>query len=323
VRILELSELSERLGEQVPVLHWLDGDPPVDLAAIRRRRRLGYPSSDYEMLLAEERGQLLGKVEATVQPYLTPAGTESVVWVSGVATRPDAVRRGVARALLREVHARERSAGRHWAFLWTHRPWVAHQLYEELGYRDVYAPPSTLRYVPRSPRRGLPRGYGWRTALPTEHDVLERVLSAASTGRHGFIPRYPGSFRLRFKMGWRRSADFRLLVRGSEFVGYALAPSTRSARTVYEAVVTHPRHAPAMLDELERETAGRWLAFTRTTFITDHAGLLRSRGYAVYRHAHPTLMARPLRSDARGRHSGDPSVVCKTPAFQFNTGDTF
>jgi GNAT superfamily N-acetyltransferase len=290
---------------------------------MRHRRALGYPSSEYQALFAVEGGQVLGKVETTIQSYRTPAGTEPVVWVSGVATRPDAVRRGIARALFREVHRRERSAGRRWAFLWTHRSWVAHHLYETLGYRDVYSPPSALRLIPRADFRTLPRGYRWRTLGRNEVDLLERIFRDASKDRHGFIPRYPGSSRLRFKMGWRRPSDIRLLLKSSKAIGYALVPSTRTARTAYEVVVVHPRHAPAMLDALERESAGRWLALSRTTFITDHIRLLRKRKYLVYLDAHPTMMAKALVSTARRPKSADPTVVCRTPAFQFHSGDIF
>ena len=323
MRIVELSELPDRLGPQIGALNWLDGDPPYDARFLHRLRALGYPASDYQALLAVEGGQVLGKLDTTIHPYVTPAGTEQVVWVSGVETRPDALRRGVARTLLGEAHARERAAGRRWAFLWTHRSWVAHRMYEQLGYRDVYSPPAALRRLARSPRRVLPRGYGWRTLRPTEHNVLESLLSEASAGRHGFIPRYRGSFRLRFKLGWRRPSDYRVLSKDSKLVGYAHAPSSRYARAGYEIVVNHPRHAGAMLDGLERETAGRWLALARTTFITDHEELFRKRGYAVYRHAHPTMMAKPLHPDSRYPSSAGPAAVCGSPAFLFHGGDVF
>ncbi|MGC2289752.1 MAG: GNAT family N-acetyltransferase, partial [Thermoplasmata archaeon] len=300
MRIVELSDLPDDLGAQIGALNWLDGDPPVDATYMRRRlRQLGYPVSKYQAVLAVDRGQVLGKVETVLQPYATPVGTESAVWVTGVVTRPDAVRLGVARALLQATHALERTAGRRWAFLWTHRSWAAHGLYEELGYRDVYAPPSALRRLPRSTGKALPRGYGWRTIRRTEASLLERLLEEASRGRQGFIPRYPGSFRARFKLGWRRPSEFSVLTMDSTPVGYAHAPLGRHARTAYEVVVTHSRHATAMLDALERGSAGRWLAMARTTFITDHEALFRQRGYAVYRHSHATMMAKPLLPGSR------------------------
>lgn len=323
MRIVELADLPDRLGPQVGALNWLDGDPPYDARFLRHLSTLGYPFLDYQALFAVEKGQLLGKADTTVHDYVTPAGTESVIWVSGVATRPDALRRGVARALLEEIHSREENTGRRWAFLWTHRSWGAHHLYEELGYKDVYSPPVALRRWRRASPRSLPRGYGWRALRPHEDSLLEELLDVASEGRYGFIPRYRGSFRVRFQFGWRQPSDFRVLTKESNPVGYAHGGSGPYARTASEIVVTHPAHGTAMLDALEREATGRWLALARTTFITDHAGLLRTRGYATYRHSHPTIMAKPLKPNSRHPPSTDPARVCRSPRFSFHGGDVF
>jgi GNAT superfamily N-acetyltransferase len=323
MKIVELDRLPDRLGPQIGVLNWLDGDPPLDARQMHRLRKLGYPFSDYQALLAVERGQVLGKVETITQPFATPQGTETVAWVSGVGTRSDALRRGIARALLREAHVRERRAGRRWAFLWTHRSWAAHRLYEQLGYRDVYSPPATLRPVPRPTRRALLAGYVWRRIRPDEGDLLERLLAEASRGRLGFIPRYRGSFRLRFEIGWRQPSEFGLLSKDGQPVGYAHAPPNVYGRSAYEVVVTHPRHASPMLDALEREANGRWLALARTTFITDHSAMLQRRGYVIYRHSHPTMMAKRLVRGSRVPPSDDPAEVCQSPAFSFHGGDVF
>lgn len=322
VKIVELAELPPRLGRQLADLSWLDGDnTPLDADDLHRMRRLGYRSRSSQSLLAVENGQVLGRVDTSVHSFLTPAGRQAVTWLSEVMTRPDAVRRGIATALLTEAHRRARRRGHRWAFLWTHRPWVAHDLYGRLGYRDAYAPPAALRRIPRIPRAILPTPYRWKKLEPAEIPLLERMLRESSRNRYGFIPRPPGSFQARFRLGWRKTADYRVLLRARRAVGYAYVPSTRYASTAYEVVVSRPEHAPAMLAGLERESAGRWLAFARTTFITDNEPLLRSRGYAVYRVAHPTVMALALRPDSRAPVSADPVRVCRSPRFTFHGGD--
>jgi GNAT superfamily N-acetyltransferase len=323
LKILELADLPARLGPQLGALNWLDGDPPSDAEFLHRLRKLGAPVSDYQALFAVEGGQVLGKVETAKQSYVSPAGAEWVVWVSGVETRPDALRRGIARTLLNEVHDRERSAGRRWSILWTHRTWVAHQMYEKLGYTDVYAPPAALQKLPRSQPRLLPMGYDWRPAKSGEHEVLESLLQESSRGRYGFIPRYAGSFRLRFRLGWRRPSDFHILSKDSKDVGYAQVSSSRDARSAYEVVVANPRYAGPMLDALESSAQGRWIALARTTFITDHLKLFRKRGYAVYRRPHPTMMAKSLRPGPPDRPNSNPSTVCRSARFQFHGGDVF
>jgi GNAT superfamily N-acetyltransferase len=323
VKIVELADLPDGLGPQIAALNWLDGDPPQDARQMRRLRRLGYPVSSYQALLAVENRQVLGKVETIVQPFVTPRGTEQIVWISGVETRPDSLRRGIARALLDQAHDRERRAGRDWAFLWTHRSWAAHLLYEKLGYRDVYSPPAALRRSKPARRRALPDGYEWRPARADQHELLEKLLSEASHGRLGFIPRYSGSFRLRFEAGWRQPAEFGLLYKEARPVGYAHAPSILYGRSATEVVVTHPRHGPAMLDAIEREAGSQWLVLSRTSFIPDHAGLFDRRGYATYHQSHGTMMAKPLHTGLRLDGPDSPLDVCQSPAFYFHAGDIF
>lgn len=323
MKIVELAELPARLGSQVAYLSWLDGDTPWDADDLRRMRRVAYPSVRSQSLLAVEGDQVLGRVDTSAHSYTTPAGREVVTWLSGVVTRPDAVRRGIATALLAEAHRRARRNGHRWVFLWTHRPWVAHELYEALGYRDVYSPPAALRRIPRAPRAVLPAPYRMRKLRPAEIPLLERLLREASRGRYGFVPRFRHSFRVRFQLGWRRVADYRMLFRAGRAVGYAYVPSTRYASTANEVVVNRAEHARAFLLGLERESAGRTLALDRTTFITDHEGLLRERGYAVFRVAHPTVMAIALRPRTRASTSADPARVCQSPRFVFHGGDVF
>ncbi|MCI4353571.1 MAG: GNAT family N-acetyltransferase [Thermoplasmata archaeon] len=323
MRIVELADLPTALRPQLATLSWLDGDYPQDESFLRRLRRLGFPYSDYQALFAIEGDQVLGKVETIVLPFVTASGTQPVLGVTGVSTRPDALERGIATILLEQAHARERHSDRKWAFLWTHRSWGAHRLYERLGYRDVYSPPAALRRIPPSARRPVPNGYGWETLKTAEVPFLDRVLHAGSRERHGFIPRFPGSFRLRFQMGWRHLSEYNLLRKGSVPVGYAFATSNPAAIAAYEVVVTAARHSVPMVAALERRAAGRWLVFGHTTFVRDHEELLRGRGYALYREGHATLMAKPLGPSTRRARSSDPLEVCRGPAFACHRGDVF
>jgi FR47-like protein len=262
-------------------------------------------------------------LDTTIRSFTSPAGTEEFVGVSGVETRPDVLRRGVARALFEELHARQRRTGRRWALLWTHRTWGAHHLYEELGYRDVYSPPAALRKLGRPADGPVRREYRWRSVRPADDELLERILDTGATGRLGLLPRYSGSFRFRFRMAWRSRSDYRIFLHRSTPVGYVVSTAHRHYRAATEIIVNDARHAIPILDALERESAGRWLALGRTTFITDHEKILRARGYAVYRVSHPTLMAKPLLPGVRVTSRSSPVTVCRSPRFFFHSGDVF
>jgi GNAT superfamily N-acetyltransferase len=323
VRIFELAELPRVLHPEFGAVTWLDGDLPQDPSFVERLVRLGFPYSNYRALVAVEEDHILGRIETVVLPFRTRHGSESVLGVTGVVTRPDELRHGVASSLLQAAHARERSTGRRWSFLWTHRSWGAHELYERLGYRDVYSPPSAVRKVGRSSLVPLPPGYRSKSIQAGEAAVLQEIFRESTRSRSGFLPRFPGSFAARFRLGWRRASDYVLLVKHSEPVGYAFITRSRYALGATEVIVRHPRHVVAMVDMLERKAAGLWLAFGRTTFITDNEELLQGRGFLVSHRGHATLMARPLRPDSRRPHSADPSVVCQSAEFSFHSGDVF
>jgi len=322
MRILELKELSAELLAQIPSLPALDGDPPMGIGQIRAARRSGLPYSDYYAVYAVEDGRLIGRVETSWFPFTGPLGRQTVVGICDVLVRPTDGRKGGATALLAEVHRREAALGREWSFLWTHRTWGAHRLYERLGYADVYSPPLAIRAVPRrdGPRRPAPES--WSTARRTEAPVLEGVLAEGTRGRMGFVPRSPGSFSARFRLGWRSPRNHRLLRSGSRVVGYAhVVPVPPRSTIVTEVVLTSADHAEPMLDALEAEAAGRWLMFETTTFVTDQAPLLTRRGYEIHLSTHRVMMAKRLVEAPAGLI--DPAAVGRDPAFSNHRGDMF
>lgn len=323
MKILSMDELPADLDTQFAALTLLDGDLPWGRPTAGLLSRLGVPYSEDKGFAAVERDRVLGRIETYVVPYRTPAGTEPAVWVSGVVTDPGHLGRGVASALLKEAHLRERGRGHRWAFLWTHRSWGAHRLYESLGYRDAYSPPAAARRLTSRAGASLSGAYTTRAARASEADLLERLLHASTRSRYGFVPRTPGSFRTRFRLGWRRASDHMLLLRDSVPVGYAFATKGRLGLMATEVVVTQPRGAASMLDALERRTGNGWLALARTTFITDNDALLRRRGYQIYGRTHPVMMAKPLMASSTGPRSADPFVLYRNPRFSFQGGDSF
>ncbi len=146
----------------------------------RRTKRF----ADYVGVFAEERGRLLGQTFVLRIPYTFRGGTEVVSGIAGVGTRPDRGRAGVARAILTEVHRREKEAGIRFSTLWTNRSWGAHDLYAKLGYQDVYSSP----WVVHGPSRAVPRKFKTvRPARRGELAELERFHAARLRAALGFF----------------------------------------------------------------------------------------------------------------------------------------
>jgi GNAT superfamily N-acetyltransferase len=322
VETLDIEQLPVELNAQFTALGWSDHDPPLDLALIRKARDLGHPFAEYVGLVAGENGQVLSQIVVERLRLRTDTGLEAFSGITGVITRPDAMGRGLSTRLFEEVHRREAAHGLRLALLWTHRSWRAHRLYERLGYRDIYSPPTALRRIDRAPRPRLRTGYTIRRAKRSDAPLLESLLTASTRGRWGFTRRYPGSFRVRFALGWRAPRDHYIVNYRARPVGYFYATGGRYHLSAFEGAAIASGHLPALLDALEREAAGRWLTFGLTTFVNDVAPLLRERGYLTSPGSHTTLMARGL-DGAADRELRSLRRLVADPRFSCHRGDVF
>ncbi len=296
MEIVDLPHLPPKLHPQLADLGVLNGDAPQDIAFIRRLEHLkGFRTAPYYGVYAVDAGEILAKVEA-VHPRFTfpPGAATTMLGLVDVFTRPDSLRRGLARQLLEEVHRREQRLGRPWSFLWTHASWGAHRLYEQLGYRDVYRPWTAVRRVPPRSDSAATRPYRLRAARRSDLPLVERLRHRAGRGRIGFTPAFPHLIPTVVGLGWRQPGDFRILERRRTAAGYALVLEKPTHVLASDIVVSAAMHADAMIDELEALASDRWLALDLTTFVRDHAPRLRERGYRLSLTSHRTLMAMRL-----------------------------
>lgn len=319
--VTDFPHLPRSLYPQLGVLGLLDRDTPQDIAFVRHFRALRLPVAEYYAVYAIDEGRILSRVEVVRPQFTSEGGSEVVCGLADVSTRPDSVRRGLAGRLIREVHRRESALGLRWSFLWTRRSWGAHSLYERLGYRDVYSPPSALRPSARRRPRPLPSGYEWVPATRRDIPTLERTFRRSTKGRLGFIARPPGLLAARIRMGWRVPENHRILLHRGTAAGYAhlvFAPWHVGAN---EVLVDSPEHVVPMIDALESTAPERSISLGSTTFVRDAQRELERRGYSIYPLAHLTLMARRLTRERRPVE--DPVRVCADPRFSCHRGDTF
>jgi GNAT superfamily N-acetyltransferase len=246
---------------------------PTGVERWRRRTRM---FADYVGVFAVERGRLVGQTLVWRVPYTFPEGTEPVSGLAGVATRPDRGRAGVARAILNEVHRRERDAGIAFSTLWTNRSWGAHRLYEELGYRDVYAPPWVVHAPPVAVGR---KPDGVRPARRSDLPELERLHARAAAERLGFRREPNGYFGVDVTNGDLDPARSMVVrtVRG-RVDGYAYVDRNSHRTVCGELVAGSSGTLRALIAEVRRRAGGTPFAFQHT-LVTDHPELFRDTGY--------------------------------------------
>lgn len=241
-------------------------------------RRRAHRLADYGGVFAVDHGMVVGQAFVERIPYTFSHGTETVSGIAGVTTRLDHARAGIMRRVLKEIHRREREAGIRHSILWTNRSWGAHRLYEELGYRDVYAPPFAARILPS--RRRRPTGTKVRAARQSDLREIERLHARSGEGRWGFAQRPDGFARLAAATGEFRVEDVLVaLDRGRPF-GYAVYKSDRNRTGCGELVASSASGRALLTAALEARARSGLVAFWAGV-VDDLGPELRRRGYVV------------------------------------------
>jgi len=290
LRIVEHDDLQPGLESQVQLLDGTAGWGSVDFRKLKDARRSGYPAADYHAVYAVEHGEVLSIVRVIRVPYTTRRGTELVGAVQGVVTRRDQGRKGLARALLQDVHRREKEAGLGLVLLWTGRGQVAHALYESLGYVDVYTPDLAMK---RCGAVAAPRGLKLRSVGASDVRVIEELHQKSTTGRPGFAPRPKRIVETVLKLGFRSPSEFKLVLSGEEAVGYAIFHRGPASPSISELVIKEGVPASDVLALFESASRGGWLAI-RNTVVREHREALRARGYEFSSFNYYSLLATSL-----------------------------
>ncbi len=298
VDIIDFSEADRNYRDALVALHFSAWGGLDDLATLRRLRALGFPFAPYVGLYAREGDALLSAVIASHYPLTTPDGAETAVGIEMVMTRPDATRHGLAGALLREVHRRERSAGQRLSLLCTGRSNLAHELYLKLGYQDIFSPRASLRYIDR-PRARPPPGIRVRRARGTDAPVLARVHRRANAGALGFTRRSPRSFRVRFLSGTSAIRHMIVAQRRGHVEGYATMEPHSTWIRAGEVIAPSLEIRAALMAAVERSSTGRWVAYGSDWF--EEAAPAGSAGDSGPLPSYAVMMACPLVPGLRRR----------------------
>lgn len=271
--------------------------------------------ADYVALFATESDRVLGQVFVLRFPYVFRSGPETVSGLAAVTTRPDRRRTGIARALLDEVHRREREAGVRFSTLWTNPSWGAHALYESLGYRDVYSAPWALS-LPEGRTMDGRTDARVRAARPSDLSEIELLHDRSVEDRLGFGPR-PRGFLRALELSGRIDAAKQLLVlreRG-KLLGYAHVDRTLQRIICGELVAATARDRRRLIAAVVALDARVPVAFQHSV-VTEAPEPWRTIGFLTAPRSWWGLMAAPLngswtaREAAREFATADRRFVC-------------
>ena len=319
MRFLTYDELTPSMEVDRTLIHLASFGGAFPRRAIDVWRRRTKAFAEYVGVFAVERGTLLGQTFVLRIPYTFVDGPEFVTGIAAVGTRPDRGRAGVARAILTEIHRREKEAGTRFSTLWTNRSWGAHHLYEKLGYRDVYSAPWVVH--PAAPTHG-PRPGGVRPARSSDLVEIERFHARQSRGRLGFLRDMPGYLRAAVAAGELDPAkELLVAVAGGQLVGYAHVDSN-PYRTVCGELEGSSRSARrALIAEVGRRAKQRPFAFQHTP-VTDDPDLFQGASWSRAGTGWYVFMASSLGHRWTSRSAGA-QFTTADPRFLCMSGDRF
>jgi GNAT superfamily N-acetyltransferase len=324
MRILTHDELDNSFDPQVQLLHLGTEWSVIDFERVKQIRIAGYPAADYYSVYAVEGSEVLAKVEAIHIRYEMPGGPEIMAGISGVVTRRDRSREGLAKQLLLDVHKRERASGIRYSLLWTGRHNRAHSLYKSIGYVDIFDPGVALIKTRRVENRNIHSNeVNVRTAQRADAPLMEELYSKAAAHRLGFTKRYKGFAEMAFSLEFDKPSSYRIFSkgdRGSEAIGYAQFQDNpvgwiRSSEVVL--VKEEERYLEPIIQLLEDEANGKWLAFSHSFIFNQRKLLEEKRGYAFSIHTYETLMACDLDNEESAEDmikllgTSDPIFTCQ------------
>ncbi len=321
MRVVTYDELTPEMETDRALIHLsaFGGVYPSRTVDIERRQL--NTLADYVGVFAVEGGHVLGQVFVQRIPYAFRDLRGTLSGIAAVGTRPDQGRTGIARRLLTEVHRREREAGMEFAALWTNRSWGAHALYEQLGYRDVYASPWVVRLSGKpSGRRGQAPGIrpGRSSDIPEIDDLHDRRYA----GRYGYCRRPRGVGQVLVRLGYLHPSQNLLVARrGRELVGYAHIDPNPWRVICGELVGGSAAVRQALVHEVNR-VAGERRAVFQHTLLSESPEIFRGRGYASVPTGWYGMMGLDLAREWTTREAID-RFATADPRFVCLAGDRF
>lgn len=321
MKILTYDELSPGLEADRALVHLAAFGGVFGPEKIRIIRSGVNNFAEYVGVFAVDRGRLIGQIFVLRVPYAFADGPETVGGIAAVGTSAERGRQGVARALLEEVHERERAEGIRHTALWTNRSWGAHALYEKLGYRDVYFPPYALRATSPT-RRDASRPRGLRRGRRADLADIDRLHAVFGEDRLGFYRRPEGLSETEARLGNLKPRENLLVYRsGRRLRGYAHLDRNPYRAVCGELVAASERVRRELVHEVER-AAGRVPLVFQNTVVTDGG-----RAFAPPRFARSSTSWYGLMGCRPGKAWSPSEAVrafgCRDPRFVCLAGDRF
>lgn len=253
-----------------------------------------------------EKGKIIGHVGVMDLATRTIDGdVEYVGGIYGVATLPGHTRRGICKTLMDKAHDYFGGKQYRFSFLSTSPAFVAHCLYEKLGYADLFEYPSAYKVNQEKKTRAARTIKTKRLNL----DRLVKIYNLFVEEKTGFVIRDKAHFQTLKKIDGIKPKRCIILSNG-----YAVLMEDKTRTLIRELVA---------LDQAEMHRLIRMVEDRARGPICDRA-VLDSRvleayvncGFTILKRGYGVMMCKPLVSDASFKTTyGDKFYMSRLDAF--------
>jgi len=211
---------------------------------------------------------------------------ENVGGLYGVATLPGHTRRGVCTALMNSAHDYFREKNYRFSFLNTSPTYVAHSLYEKLGYTDLIEYPSAYRVV----KNKKTESSGKKTVGKFDLDKILEIYDEFSAGRTGFVVRDKAYLRMLKRVEIITPKQFMI-----EDKGYVIFKKEKSAIRIRELIALSVEEMHRLIGLMESKTKG--LVYDKGVLNKALLDVYHSRGYMIQKRGFSVLMLKTLKAN--------------------------
>jgi predicted acetyltransferase len=215
MRILEYDEVDEQqvLELNLTCFGWF-----LTPKQVKTIRKVDKHVPDYFSLYAVEKEEILSQVGVVTVDTQTKHGVEEVGHIWGVCTKPSAARKGSAKKLMEETHARLLTDDIKYSFLGTGKSLVAYNLYRQLGYVDFV----DLNWGMKRCKPIKQSDIDVTFASDTKDESFADLFTKYSNGLLGFVHRPKNFLQVRKAWSWMPISMSGIFRKGKKHIGYVL-----------------------------------------------------------------------------------------------------
>lgn len=239
-------------------------------------------------LYSKEGDSVTGTAGILYPKARTKNGIEEIGGVNSVCSRPSKARKGTARELLKKLHKRAKERGIQYAILHTSRGLVAHNLYRNLGYRDLHRIPMAYMKIKRG---------NSNVKFRNEKDpkFVKELYEKSVEGLFGLTVREDFFWEMAEARGHPKNENLRIAYEGGERIGYALFRENTKHVLCEEISAKEKGDIPKILGAIGENYPHEYIALRWTN--PNYRDILEKYGFRYYDDRWERIMVKNLRGD--------------------------